>query len=34
MLCENLVLDDSVRVDLGFVIVNKIGVNVITSERQ
>jgi len=34
MLCEKLVLDDRVRADLGFVIVNKIGVNVITSEWQ
>ena len=34
MLCEKLVLDDRVRTDLGFVIVNKIGVNVIASEWQ
>jgi len=32
MLCEELVLDDRVRADLGFVIVKKTGVNVITSE--
>jgi hypothetical protein len=32
MLCGKLVPDDRVRADLGFVIVNKIVVNVLTSE--